>query len=52
MIDKSIYRETLEKRAQVMINAKDANVQAMIMEKCRRDILFWFDLFAFTDKNS
>lgn len=49
MID---YRKNLEERAKILISCDDLKYRAMVMENCKRDIVFWFQYFAFTDRNS
>jgi hypothetical protein len=39
----------LVRRAELYARAaNDTTLQAALMERCRRDILFWFDNFAWT----
>ncbi len=52
MIESSIYRSNIETRGLLLAACKDPKNQALAKEKCRRDILFWFENFAFTDRNS
>lgn len=52
-MDKSKYRENLEARAKLLLNCKNnTKNQELVKEKCRRDILFFFENFLYTDKNS
>lgn len=52
MFEKSKYRTILEQRTKLLIECEDPAFRAAVMEKCRRDPVFWFENFCFTDKNS
>lgn len=46
------YRENIEERARLLQKCKtDPTAKAYVYEQCRRDILFFFDYFLFTDRN-
>lgn len=46
------YRENIEKRVQFMKKAwQDDDYKSLLIEKCRRDIVFFFNYFLYTDKN-
>lgn len=52
MIERSLYHENIKQRAKLLVACEDAEFQATTIAKCKRDILFWFENFAFTDRNA
>ena len=50
-VDEDISAELVRRAELYARAANDATLQAALMERCRRDILFWFDNFAWTFDN-